>query len=48
VVRDGADTRDVSLAPGGPIAVGKFVDTERPTFSDQCRLVIERAQPKAE
>lgn len=48
VVRDGADTKDVSIAPDGPIVVGKFVDIERPTFSDQCRLVIERAQPKAE
>ncbi len=48
VVRDGADTKDVSIVPDGPIVVGKFVDIERPTFSDQCRLVIERAQPKAE
>jgi 2-oxoglutarate ferredoxin oxidoreductase subunit beta len=48
VVRDGADTKDVAIEADGPIVVGKFVDIDRPTFYDQCRLVIERAQPKAE
>jgi len=46
VVRDGADPKDVAMAPDGPIVVGKFVDIERPTFSDQCKLVVERAQAK--
>jgi len=46
VVRNGADPKDVDLKPGGPIAVGKFVDIERPTFWEQYRLVIDRAQAK--
>jgi len=48
VVRDGADPRDVAIVNDGPIIVGKFVDIERPTFADQCKLVIEKAQKKGE
>ena len=44
VVRDGADPKDVDLTPNGPIIVGKFIDIERPTFWDQYKAVIEKAQ----
>ena len=46
VVRNGADPKDVDLRPDGPIVVGKFVDIERPTFWEQYKLVIDRAQAK--
>ncbi len=46
VVRDGADPRDVAIVNDGPIIVGKFVDIDRPTFADRCKLVVERAQKK--
>ncbi|UCC60618.1 MAG: 2-oxoacid:ferredoxin oxidoreductase subunit beta [Dehalococcoidia bacterium] len=46
VVRNGADPKDVDLTSDGPIVVGKFVDIERPTFWEQCQLVIDRAQAK--
>jgi 2-oxoglutarate ferredoxin oxidoreductase subunit beta len=32
VVRHGANTKEVGITYQGPITVGKFVDTERPTF----------------
>jgi 2-oxoglutarate ferredoxin oxidoreductase subunit beta len=32
VVRNGAGTKEVGLSFQGPIAIGKFVDIERPTF----------------
>jgi 2-oxoglutarate ferredoxin oxidoreductase subunit beta len=32
VIKNGANTRDVDIAFGGEIIVGKFVDTERPTL----------------
>lgn len=34
VIRHGADPRDVEIALNGKIIVGKFVDIERPTFSE--------------
>jgi 2-oxoglutarate ferredoxin oxidoreductase subunit beta len=34
VIKHGADPREVGISLGGEIIVGKFVDTERPTFSD--------------
>jgi 2-oxoglutarate ferredoxin oxidoreductase subunit beta len=34
VVKHGADTKEVGLTFNGPIAVGKFVDRERPTWLD--------------
>jgi len=46
VVRNGADPKDVEITSDGPIVVGKFIDIERPTFRQQCRLVIDRAQAK--
>ncbi len=46
VVKNGADPKDVGITAEGPIVVGKFVDIERPTFWEQCKLVIDRAQAK--
>ncbi|OGK12147.1 MAG: hypothetical protein A2Y63_05575, partial [Candidatus Riflebacteria bacterium RBG_13_59_9] len=37
VIRNGADTRDVSISFQDQIICGKFVDRERPTFSDMMR-----------
>ena len=34
IIRNGADPKDVGISLGGKIIVGKFVDIERPTFSD--------------
>ena len=34
VVKNGADTKELGLTFNGPIAVGKFVDRERPTWLD--------------
>jgi 2-oxoglutarate ferredoxin oxidoreductase subunit beta len=34
VLKNGADTKEVGLSFQGPIAVGKFVDRERPTWLD--------------
>ena len=34
MVKHGADTKEVGLTFNGPIAVGKFVDRERPTWLD--------------
>jgi 2-oxoglutarate ferredoxin oxidoreductase subunit beta len=34
VIKNGADTKEVGLTMDNPIIVGKFVDTERPTFQD--------------
>jgi hypothetical protein len=46
VVRDGADPRDVAIVNDGPIIVGKFVDIDRPTFADRCKLVVDKAHKK--
>jgi 2-oxoglutarate ferredoxin oxidoreductase subunit beta len=46
VVRHGADTVDADIGLGGPIIVGKFVDTERPTFWDHYARVFAKAQKK--
>lgn len=46
VVRNGADTREVDIANGGPIVVGKFIDIERPTFGDYLMKVFDKAQKK--
>lgn len=43
VIRNGADPKDSDIALDGPIVVGKFVDIERPTFSDYRRQVLDRA-----
>ena len=34
VIKHGASTRDVGIGYQGPLIVGKFVDTDRPTFLD--------------
>jgi len=46
VVRNGADPREVAIVNDGPIIVGKFVDIDRPTFANQCSLVVEKARQK--
>jgi len=46
VVKDGADPKDVAINYDGQIIVGKFIDTERQTFGDQCKLVLDRAKEK--
>ena len=46
VVRNGADPGDGDIGLSGPIVVGKFVDTERPTFWDYCMQVFNKAQKK--
>jgi len=46
VVRNGADPGDGDIGLSGPIVVGKFVDTERPTFWDYCLQVFNKAQKK--
>ncbi len=43
VIKNGADTRDVAITPNDPIVVGKFVDIERPTFSDYYKRMVDRA-----
>ena len=48
VVRNGADTRDLDITLDGPIVVGTFVNTERPTFGDHCQSLIERVGKKNE
>jgi 2-oxoglutarate ferredoxin oxidoreductase subunit beta len=46
IVRNGADPKDVPIAAGCPIVVGKFVDIERPTFWDCWRQMLDKAQGK--
>jgi 2-oxoglutarate ferredoxin oxidoreductase subunit beta len=42
VVKHGIDAREASLTMGGEIVVGKFVDSERPTFLDIYREQVEQ------
>jgi 2-oxoglutarate ferredoxin oxidoreductase subunit beta len=42
VIRHGANTKEVGLTYQGPIAVGKFVDTERPTFLEVMNQQVSR------
>jgi len=42
IIRHGADTRDVDIGFNGEIVVGKFVDIERPTFSDLQEEVLRK------
>jgi 2-oxoglutarate ferredoxin oxidoreductase subunit beta len=42
VVRHGAPTREVGIAYQGPIAVGRFVDIERPAFLEQMNRQLSR------
>ncbi len=43
VIKHGADTREVGIDLNGKIIVGKFVDVERPTFSDQYQKMAQKA-----
>ena len=47
VVRDGADPKDVDIGMTGPIIVGKFVDIERPTFSDLYQRLLQKVEEKS-
>ena len=47
VVRDGADPKDVDIEMTGPIVVGKFVDIERPTFSDLYQRLLQKVEEKS-
>ncbi len=42
VIRHGADPRDVGIDLNGKIIVGKFVDIERPTFSDLQEEILRK------
>ena len=46
VVRHGADPATVDLGLKGEIAVGKFIDVEKPTFQDQYRATVEASSGK--
>ena len=46
VVRNWADPKDTEIGLSGPILVGKFVDTNRPTFWDYYTNVLNKAQKK--
>ena len=43
IIRHGADPKDVDIDLNGKIIVGKFIDTERPTYSDLQEQVTHRA-----
>jgi 2-oxoglutarate ferredoxin oxidoreductase subunit beta len=42
VIKNGADPRDVDIELGGKIVVGKFIDIERPTYSDLQEEVLRK------
>ncbi|MCX5998828.1 MAG: thiamine pyrophosphate-dependent enzyme [Chloroflexi bacterium] len=44
VMRNGADPKDAGIGESGPIVVGKFVDSARPTFWDQYQSILQKAQ----
>jgi 2-oxoglutarate ferredoxin oxidoreductase subunit beta len=43
VVKNEADLRETAISLQGPIIVGKFVDTRRPTFGDRIDSMLQRA-----
>ena len=43
IIRHGADPKDVDIDLDGKIIVGKFIDIERPTYSDLQDEVMRRA-----
>ena len=43
IIRHGADPKDVDIDLNGKIIVGKFIDVERPTYSDLLDEVVQRA-----
>lgn len=44
VISNGADTKDTAIDLKGPIILGKFVDTIRPTLWDRYMKVLKKAQ----
>jgi 2-oxoglutarate ferredoxin oxidoreductase subunit beta len=42
VIKNGADVREVGISLGGEIVVGKFVDVERPTYTDLQQEVYKK------
>ena len=46
VVKNGADPKDVAITSNGHIVVGRFVDLERPTFWENHKQMLDRAQGK--
>jgi 2-oxoglutarate ferredoxin oxidoreductase subunit beta len=46
VTRNGADPKDADIELNGPIVVGKFIDTTRPTLWDRLRQVSSKAREK--
>ena len=42
IIRHGADPRDVDIELDGKIVVGKFIDIERPTFSELQEEVLQK------
>ncbi len=43
IIRHGADPKDADIDLNGKIIVGKFIDIERPTYSDLLDEVVQRA-----
>ena len=43
IIRHGADPKDVDIDLNGKIIVGKFIDVERPTYSDLLDEAVQRA-----
>jgi 2-oxoglutarate ferredoxin oxidoreductase subunit beta len=43
VIRHGADPKEVDIDLNGKIVVGKFIDIERPTYSDLLDEVVQKA-----
>lgn len=43
IVKNEADLRETAISLHGPIIVGKFVDTKRPTFGDRIDTMLHRA-----
>ena len=48
IVRNGIDPKDVDITFNGPIIVGKFIDTERPTFLNHHQRVVDKARATGE
>lgn len=43
LIRHGADTKELDIDLNGKIIVGKFIDIERPTYSDLLNEVVQKA-----
>jgi 2-oxoglutarate ferredoxin oxidoreductase subunit beta len=43
IIRHGADPKDVDIDLNGKIIVGKFINIERPTYSDLLDEVVQKA-----